>query len=211
MSQPINAKELIKNLRTAIAEVETAGGSTITVAGLRQYLDGWEKDAEDAPNLSHDLAAYQRSLHLEQYKHQMAANSGASSEMFKSVIEAGLTALRAATLINAGAAAAVLAFIGSILKPGGTAVALVSMTPLGFAWFMYMLGLGFAGTAAGFRYLAQACFSRHFDHQLHEADPSRWGLAGTIFNIVSIALVASAFGLFFWGSWEIAMLLRTLS
>ena len=141
----------------------------------------------------------------------MAANSGASSEMFKSVIEAGLSALRAATLINAGAAAAVLAFIGSILKPGGTAVALISMTPLGFAWFMYMLGLGFAGTAAGFRYLTQACFSRHFDHQLHQPDPSRWELVGTIFNIVSIALVASAFGLFFWGSWEIAMLLRTLS
>jgi len=38
--------------------------------------------------------------------------------MFKSVIDAGTVALRSATLINGGAAVALLAFIGNIWEKG---------------------------------------------------------------------------------------------
>ncbi len=198
----MDASELIGDLRSAITDLEAKGSSTIPVASLRTYLEVWEEDSSKAARLNVDEAAHQRTLHLEQFKHHMSANAALLTEMFKSVLEAGQTALRAVTVINGGAAAAILAFIGGILKPGGSPDALVAVSPLGAAWFMFMIGLGAAGAAAGFRYLAQACYQRALERDVYKMGSPLWKTAANSINFVSTLVGVS--GLV--GSWKLARL-----
>lgn len=206
MGVVMDASELVGDLRAAITDLEAKGGSTIPVASLRDYLDLWEEDASKAAKLNVDEAVHQRTLHLEQFKHHMSANAVLLTEMFKSVLEAGPTALRAVTVINGGAAAAILAFIGGVLKPGGSADALVAVSPLGAAWFMFMIGLGAAGTAAGFRYLAQACYQRALERDIYKEGSPLWNRAANIITVVSTLVGISALVFFFVGSWKLARL-----
>lgn len=74
-------------------------------------------------------------------------------EMFKSVIESGLNAIKSAMILNSGASIAMLAFIGHLAETRPYSIAVLTPTILPFA-----LGAFSAGLTSGGRYLSQFCY-----------------------------------------------------
>lgn len=201
----MNSSRLLIDLRDALDDLETKAQASVQVGALRTYLADWERNMQSSPVADNESI---RAAHIEQYKHQLSTSSAWSLEMFEAVIEAGQSALKAATIINGGAAAAVLAFIGSAMKPGALADQIAVVSPLGSAWFCFMLGLGVAGTASGFRYLSQAGFAQ--SAALDTKGGQRWGWFGTAFQIGSVILGIAAFAAFFVGSWKLARIFQSI-
>ena len=116
------------------------------------------------------------------------------AEMFKAVIESGLSALKAAILINGGAAVALLAFLGSIAsRQGAPGVELIG--PMSLAMMKFFFGVGVAGAALGSRYLSQAFYAEQLRHPAQ-----KWTLwLALVFLGIAIIAGATSFCLFFWG------------
>ena len=90
---------------------------------------------------------------LEQWKAQFqsnlaqcAAENALNLEMFKSVILAGQTALKSCTIMNGGAAVALLAFIGSIWNKS-TDIKILKL--LLFSMILYVFGVFYGVVATG--------------------------------------------------------------
>ena len=110
--------------------------------------------------------------------------------MFNSVIEAGLSALKSATLINGGAAVSLLAFLGNLLTkdpPYGTTYPIHALSQ---AMLIFFLGVGFSGVATASRYFSQASYSSENECQ------------GDLFRWLAIILALLSFGAFFYGGIE---------
>lgn len=129
--------------------------------------------------------------------------------MFNAVMEAGLSALKSAIIINGGAGGALLAFCSAIISKNlclttASKAAKVStimlMDDLGYAIFVFMIGLGAAGTASATRYLSQYCYARSLNAQFRELKATTWDRAGLFFLAWSIILGVSSFAAFFHGS-----------
>lgn len=203
----MDAHEVIEELKSAVVEAEKAGQTSIPTSGLLRYLSSLSESVNAHP--AENVAA--RELWLEQHKHMLSDSGAWSLEMFRSVLEAGQSALKAATIINGGAAAAILAFIGGILTSETAPDQLAAVSPLGAAWFCFMIGLGAAGTASGVRYLSQ--FAYRQEHEKREAQKTsaqRWRVGADTLAAVSAAVGASSFVLFFVGSWKLAQLFQAV-
>ncbi|WP_175763558.1 hypothetical protein [Burkholderia ambifaria] len=189
----MNSRELITDLTQGIDGVEQQGAKEIPIANLRAYLaaisehlNNIEQNAPvDPVRLEHER---------EVWKAQLAAHSSFSVEMFKSVIEAGQTALKSAILINGGSAAALLAFAGNAITKGQSMPGSPLLSQVGTALALFTSGLGTAGVATGIRYVAQAFYSYFADSKKSWA--RRWG---HFFNYTSVALGVVSFTLFFAG------------
>lgn len=191
----MDAKAAIADLLKTVEDIERAGTLQIEVAKLAALLRSWNKQI-----IAHTvISAEERHHQLEVYKIQSTAASANLVEMFKAVIEAGQTAVKSATIINGGAAAALLALLAEALKAGPTSTAGTFLSPLGWAWFTFMAGLGLAGAATAARYVSQALYA----HSLRSSDQpikhkfNRFGDAG---RNTAIAFGLSSYLCFFGGS-----------
>ena len=109
-------------------------------------------------------------------KIEFQANNDWNLEMFKSVISNGQGALRSATLINGGAAVAVLSQVGSGAVP----------SPTGLIFFC--AGVLTASIAAGATYIGQSLFFHR---------KNRWG---DMFRVVTVLLVIGSYVSFALGA-----------
>ncbi|MGN3961822.1 hypothetical protein ACS0ZG_25480 [Burkholderia gladioli] len=190
----MNNREVIDDIRHALDDIESKGITQIDIRNLRNYLDHVEKTIKHI-DISSDGAPHQTTYNLEVWKAQLVYNTASSTEMFKAVIEAGQTALKSATVINGGAAAALLAFAGNAITKGAMIPGDTLLTQVGKAMFLFTSGMGCAGLATGFRYLSQYGYA-------YAARSKKILLAGAISNIVSILLGLLAFMGFAVGSFQ---------
>lgn len=190
----MNASDVVQQIQEAVYEAERTGIKELQISNLKEYLNkvlttSLEQE-RDSPSLTEAQASHQ----LEVWKAQLSAHSTLSVEMLKSTVEAGQTALRSAIAINGGAAATVLAFAGNAITKGEMQPGTPLLTHIGVALLWFMLGLGGAGIATGFRYLSEFAYK-----VLHNGGTPRWGHAGAVSNIASICLGGGSFAAFFLG------------
>ena len=198
----MKAIDLIADLRKALSDVKNDGHTTIPVAGLEGYLANVEsiiknQSQADQEIIKRDEAWKKYQSDLKVWEIQTNVKSTFDTEMFKSVIEAGLNALKSAIIINGGAAVALLAFLGSLItKESSNSACIYPISAIGYALLIFIFGVGFAGLASGFRYLAQFCYG------------SAWRKTGHGFNLVSVILGALSFAAFFYGGIKAYLALR---
>lgn len=120
-----------------------------------------------------------------------------SDEMFKAVIESGQTAIKSALLINGGAATALLAVMAEAFKSPGSELRALAPA-LGWAWLLFVVGLGFAGSSSGARYLSQHFYGQaEFDSA---AKSPMHTAAADVWRRVAVTLALGSFALFFVGA-----------
>lgn len=104
-------------------------------------------------------------------------------EQFKAVVQSGQNAIKGLFVINGGAAGALLAFIGNLAtnQPENVPLLAVSLT-------IFVVGLAFAGMAAGAVYFADWSYTYR-----------KTTRRGPIFNAFAGALGILSLVLFFWG------------
>src|SRR5690242_13053614 len=110
----MKAIDIIAGLRRELAALKAQGQTAVAVAGLEAYLTAIEPEARkdgDATGTEKALEKAGQDLEFEVWKVRAPMQHASSLEMFKSVIEAGLTALKNVMLINGGASVALLAFL----------------------------------------------------------------------------------------------------
>jgi hypothetical protein len=117
-------------------------------------------------------------LHHEQYKAELQLHHEQYVQSVATVMAAGQTAIKSALIVNAGAAVAVLAFMGNgaFIFPGFCEAVL-----------RFGLGVFFAIVAGGTTYLSQHAFA------------GKSGVAGHIMQGFSCVLIAAAYLFFLWG------------
>ena len=195
----MNYKQLLVDLRDALNGVAQP---TVQVDALRSYLDKWEQNASATAKI--DEAVHHRQL--EEWKAQLAASSAWGMEMFKAVIEAGQTALKSSIAINGGAAAALLALLAESLKTNGGSGMGALLSPLGYAWFCFMLGLGSAGAATAVRYLSQALYGNAM--KVGESNGGTFYRRGNWARNAAALLGFSSYVLFFFGAAKIFVIMQ---
>lgn len=198
-------KQLLTDLRDALQGVKESSQTSIQVEALSQYLDKWEKAADSTAKETEA----ERVRRLEQWKMQLTVSSAEWLEMFKAVIEAGMTALKSSIVINGGAAATLLALLADGLKANGSGHWGLMLTPLGWAWMCFMCGLGLAGVATGTRYLSQALYAEAFHRKESRAD--KFYKLGNGFRNGSAALGMGSYLLFFIGAFKIFLVILNSS
>lgn len=190
-------RQLLVDLRDALQGIRDSNQTSIQVEALTQYLDKWEHVA----NSTAKETEAERARRLEQWKTQLSVSSAEWLEMFKAVIEAGMTALKSSIVINGGAAATLLALLADGLKANGSGHWGLMLTPLGWAWMCFMCGLGLAGTATGARYLSQAFYAEAF--HLKESRADKFYKLGNWGRNIAAALAVGSYVLFFVGAYKI--------
>ena len=177
--------DLITDLKNAIAATKTQGNSTIPIANLENYLSEMERINFGEETLEKQNS--EREQATRRFEHEMEVWKVNAPLMFNSVIEAGLSALKSATLINGGAAVSLLAFLGNLLTkdpPYGTTYPIHALS---HAMLIFFLGVGFSGAATAARYFSQAGYSAKSECQ------------GNLFKWIAIVLTISSLGAFFYG------------
>ncbi|WP_150697384.1 hypothetical protein [Pandoraea terrae] len=194
----MKASEAIQQILTDVASAKANGNQQIIIANLEAYLASALTKAQAEESSAGAEQITEAEHNLEVWKAQLTASTNHSIEMFKSVIEAGQTALRSAIVINGGAAAALLAFAGNAITKGQSLSGdpLLSKVGLGLGWFV--AGIGFAGFATGLRYLGQFAYSAwHANRQRSYAR-----VIGDVINCMTIALGIASFTTFFIGGYS---------
>ncbi len=184
--------DLINDLRTALGDVKARGNTTIPLSGLETYLSEMEKihnedDSLVKQNTQREEAIQQFEYDMEVWKVKAPLENAAALKMFDSVIEAGQTAIKSATLINGGAAVALLAFLGNLLTKEPPLNVIFPIQELSLSMLIFFLGVGFSGSATAARYFSQAAYS---DEKESCANFFRW---------VAIILALLSLGAFFYG------------
>ena len=166
----------VNRLRTDLGGLLQQGQQFVQIPALLEYLSSLESEApaiSQAAELQHQSQlAFHRAVHE------------SNLEMFKSVIEAGRTAVTTAILVSGGATAALLAFVGN-----SEAKALASHVPppiIG-ALMCFAAGVLLAALGSGARYLAQASYSLE------------WRRSAFGFNATCIAMIIASYVLFIVG------------
>ena len=166
----------LNRLRTDLGALLQQGQQFVQIPALLDYLSSLESEApaiSQANELQHQSQlAYHRAVHE------------TNLEMFKSVIEAGRTAVTTAILVCGGATAALLAFVGNFQTklPGSEVPAALIGALMCFA-----TGVVLAAMASGSRYVTQVCYS------------SGWHRSALGFNATSISLVIGSYVAFIAG------------
>lgn len=184
----MRATDLITDLRAQLGRVRAQGVSAVQVGALEAYLAAVEPFAAANGDAAATDQALARGRHeFEVWKVRAPMEHAASMEMFRSVIEAGQTALRSLILINGGAAVALLAFLGNVLSKEAPKGVQYSVAGLKLAMLTFVLGVGSAGAATAFRYLTQW------------AGALRWLRTSHVLNWAAILFGLGSLGAFFWG------------
>lgn len=181
----MKASEALKQVLDAVIEAEKGGAKDISIENLKVYLGHIAAVVEqDEHQATTAVSEEQVSRQFEVWKAQLSADSAMNVELFKATTEAGQTALRSAIVINGGAAVTVLAFAGNAITKGQILPGAPLLTAIGTALLWFMLGVGGAGVASGFRYLSQFAYSQW---NLGRGD-RWWARCGAATNVISIAI-----------------------
>lgn len=188
----MQATELINDLKAVLAQVKTQGQTAVPIDRLEDYLATMEgianaRDFDQSATQQRANARAKMELDFEVWKVRAPLQNDHQIEMFKSVIEAGQTALKSATLINGGAAVALLAFLGNLLTKEAPKGIMFPIASINYAMAVFVAGVGFAGLATGVRYLTQFAFA------------GAWLRTGHALNLISNLLALASFAAFFWG------------
>ena len=186
----MQAKDVVDVIKKAVLDVKAKQQEVISVEAMSNYLDALKKDVEGAEEANKqkfeaDVAVFraEHERNLAQYEAQQLH----AVEMFRSVIAYGQAALKSAMLINGGAAAALLAFIGNIWAKGVAPDAVSSLTS-SIAFFAFGVLVAAVGTAGS--YFTQYCYSEGFQR------------SAIVFHTLTVLVVLAAFALFGFGAWE---------
>ncbi|MFJ7567857.1 hypothetical protein ACIQW9_12945 [Herminiimonas sp. NPDC097707] len=186
----MNSSDLVSDLREGLIALKAKGMSEIPIVNIEAYLNEVEKSIKTSAADSEQERAYalkKWELDTEVWKVNAGLQSDQHLEMFKSVIEAGGTALKSAMLINGGAAIALLAFLGNLLTRQPHLGDSVIISKLNYAMMIFVCGVGCAALATAARYLAQVCYAEF---------GQTWGGK---FRIVAIVFALASFSSFFYG------------
>lgn len=175
--------EVISVIRDAVLDIKSKQEDVISVDGLLQYLD----DLDTGVNQKYEFdeakfrAAHERNLsHYEaQQQHTM--------EMWRSVITFAQGSIKSSMIINGGAAAALLAFIGNVWAKGIVPEAVGPIT-LSIAYFSF--GVLASALGSGTTYITQYSYA---------AD---WQRVAKSFHMFTLVLILGSFVLFGFGAFE---------
>jgi len=186
----VTNKELIQAIRKAVHATAEGGRATINVVDLDRYLAQWEALPLDARR---ELTQIERDALRAQFEEALAnqkLNAKAKLEEWRTIIAAGRRAVKSALLLNGGAAAALLAFIGHLAtaQPSTALPTHPAIRSLGLSLLIYVAGLLSTAVSYGAVYVGQ---TRYFIGKL---------VAGHVFNFISIGLVILSYVLFAWAS-----------
>ena len=175
----MSAKEFAAQLRETIAGMKKEGTAAIYVDVLIEYLDKVIA-SPTTPISSAELEQFRADLQLHVARYQAQIDS--DLEMFRSVITAGQSAMRASFLLNGGAAVALLAFIGKLTDTQHDKIA-----PFAESLMPFVVGVLAITVTSGATYLGQYCWSDGHNK------------SGHILNFLAIILGLSSYGFFVWG------------
>jgi hypothetical protein len=164
--------DLIDDLHRTVERAKVQGNTSIPVGEIEECLDMAERVASAREDV--DVEAMPR--------------NDANPERFKSAIAAGQAALKAAIVINGGAAAAMLAFLGNFLTTDVEDVNMLPVSGIGAALLIFLLGVGCAGCSSGIHSLAQAAYAWG------------WKKSGHALNWAMVVIGLASFSAFFLGS-----------
>jgi hypothetical protein len=168
--------EVVRRLRHAVESAKGTGTQAVEVASLDVFTSELERAVESSPDNVANGATDQEKANWEFQRHSGMA-------MFNSVITAGQAALTSALLINGGAAAALLAFVGGIWStPQSRGV----VPSLAGALLFFVCGVLAAAVASGATYGSQALYY----------DPTKWRFRWAVacHSLSVVAVVASYVG-----------------
>lgn len=181
----MQAKDIVQDIRKAVASVKEQKQEVISVSALEQYLDELERHVDQTEeinklkletNLANFRAAHERNIARYQAQRQY------DIEILKSVLTYAQTALKSIMIINGGAAAGLLAFIGKIWT--NTSITQSAVNALTSSITLYAFGLLIGAVGTGSAYLTQSA---------HDA---RWNKTAIGLRILTVILVIASYGLF---------------
>ncbi len=179
----MDGQKLIDQIKRSLAEVKKSGQATVAVEAFERYLDELGPAVEKSQEIDVKLAEYAHERNLAHYDAVQAHNR----EMLRAVITYGQTTLKSTILINGGAAAALLAFIGNVWDSSLSSATVSGLTN---SVLLFSSGVLAAAIGTAFTYCTQYCYAEGW---------KKWGVA---FHIVTVLLVLLAFGLFGYGANE---------
>jgi hypothetical protein len=144
-------------LRGIVDDLKTKGVESIPSDNLIRYLDERLRDLSTsaAPPSEATIERYKAELLKWVEEHKNIHAQGI--EMFRSVIQAGQSALRTAFLMNGGASVALLAFIGHLSSVAPQKVRLLAPSLV-----VFVSGVLVAALASGVTYLSQWFYAQWF-------------------------------------------------
>jgi len=184
----MNGKDVIADIRNAVNDVKRNNQDVVSVSALLNYLEALEEDAnqiEEIDRKKHEIALEEYKAANERNIAHYNAQQLHAIEMLRSVITYGAAALKSATLINGGAAVALLAFIGNIWGKG---IKVVAVEPLTNSIYYFSFGVLLAaiGTAGSY-------FAQYYYNEDHEK-------TGVAFHVITVLLVIGSYVLFGLGT-----------
>ena len=181
----MNNQQLLKFIQDQVHDLKATGVNWITLAFLEDYLTKVQKSLDAMPEELKNvepLKAHHDFL-LAQYNWE----KDSSLEMFRSVITTGQSARKSSLLLNAGAAVALLTFIGHAASNDLTK----KMVPaLAFPLLFFVMGSLTSALADGTTYLTQSFYR------------GKHKVAGHWCTGVTLAFVVTSYVLFGLASWE---------
>ncbi|SEI12452.1 hypothetical protein SAMN05660691_03959 [Rheinheimera pacifica] len=188
----MKASDVLTQIRQALQETKEQGHTVFSIDAMENYLKIFNTHLEN--DSFHKSEKYE--FELAKFKAENDRNIANSTnetahsvEMFKSVINAGQSALKASMVINGGGAAALLAFTGKIWETTTSALVANSLT---CSILLFCLGVLCAALATGTTYLSQCAYS------------GNWSKTGDYFNVVSISAILGSYTLFGYGAFRAA-------
>jgi len=162
----VNALEV---LSSELSKLKGHGHTAIAIDPLINYIGELLNSARlTDPEGERQRIALNFEGQLEAYRAERSFNV----EMFKAVIEAGQSALRALSIVNGAGAIAILAFLGNVLAHStDTGLQVASFMTRAMTWFA--VGVGFVALGYVARYFSQANYGGDFSQG--EAIRRKWG------------------------------------
>jgi hypothetical protein len=188
----MKAGEAIDDLQKALDDLIAKNEKTVSIDALKNYLSLLRKDAENSNEIDRIQHEKVQSQFVDASQRNIAAYNAKISislEMFKSVILAGQTALKSSMIINGGAAAALLAFIGHALSSPSFDTPIKGIV---FSLFIFCAGVLVSAIAAGTTYFSQALYNNEKPILIK---------IGSFVNFITISLVLSSYALFGYASY----------
>lgn len=181
-------QEVIQMIRKAVNDVRDRKEEVVSVDALLNYLDALDRDIatideSDGKKLEVDLAVF-RAEHERNLAHY-SAQQESSRQMWESVFTYGQAALKSAILVNGGAAAGLLAFIGNIWSKGINPLAVENLT---HAILAFALGVLAAAIGTGTTYVTQYSYC------------CEWDVLARTFHVLTVVVVIGSYFLFFIGA-----------
>lgn len=181
----MSEKEFALQLKKTIEEIKENGTSSIYCDNLISYLNEVINSPSQVVSEA-DLEKYRAELQL--WVEQNKDKNTSRLELFKSVITSGQNAIKSSFLLNGGAAVATLAFIGKL-----TEIQQSLIPNFAYSLTIFVSGVLVVTMASGFTYLSQLFYAGLKPYMIK---------IGLTFNILSILLGLSSYGIFMWGMYS---------